>query len=503
MTRALPSNSPRATWKRHDRSNGKPLHPWNTVRRKPWRCSKDRCRAVGYDPSDSLDDENVTSSVSDALAFPEMIATYEEDAGMQSKYRNWRIWIFAMIWLSYMVYYLTRGSFTYAAPTMVKDLGWSLKEVGRITTVFPLMYGCSKFASGVLVDVLGSRTILALGLVASGTINILFGTQSALLTLALLWGANGFFQGFGGPSCAKLLTTWYPSEQRGTWWAAWTTSNNVGGFIVPLMVGSISSTAGWRVGMTTPGVIAIVAGVIVYFGVRNKPKSVELPSPHEKSSNKQDSDRSPTQEVTASPSDIVFKYVFPNRAIWALAFAYFFVYIVRQGMVSWSHFYLMAEKGIPDAAQASATVSGLELGGLVGAMVSGWLSDKVQGHRIRVVMGYCLGLVLALLAFRFAPSGNQAVNAFLVATVGFFIYGPQMLIGLIGAELSHPVAVATGNGLLGWIAYLGAAFAGEPLAILVNQFGWKYYFLGMISCCALPIILLAPFWNARKYEDVC
>jgi sugar phosphate permease len=45
--------------------------------------------------------------------------------------------------------------------------------------------------------------------------------------------------------------------------------------------------------------------------------------------------------------------------------------------------------------------------------------------------------------------------------IGFFLYGPQMLIGLCGAELVDPHAVGASQGLLGWIAYLGAANAGE------------------------------------------
>jgi hypothetical protein len=60
---------------------------------------------------------------------------------------------------------------------------------------------------------------------------------------------------------------------------------------------------------------------------------------------------------------------------------------------------------------------------------------RMQGHRIRVVMVYTVGIAIALLGLRLAPSGNLPVLAASVAVTGFFIYGPQMLIGLIGA---HP-----------------------------------------------------------------
>lgn len=42
-------------------------------------------------------------------------------------------------------------------------------------------------------------------------------------------------------------------------------------------------------------------------------------------------------------------------AIWSLAFTYFFIYIVRQGVSSWLVFYLMEAKGVGDAAQVRNT----------------------------------------------------------------------------------------------------------------------------------------------------
>ncbi len=45
-------------------------------------------------------------------------------------------------------------------------------------------------------------------------------------------------QGLGAPACARLLTVWYRSEERGTFWSLWTASNNVGGFLAPIIAGA-------------------------------------------------------------------------------------------------------------------------------------------------------------------------------------------------------------------------------------------------------------------------
>lgn len=76
------------------------------------------------------------------------------------------------------------------------------------------------------------------------------------------------------------------------------------------------------------------------------------------------------------------------------------------------------------------------------------------GACLQVVITYALGTAVALAAFWACP--NQSTLQWLaVATVGFFLYGPQMLIGLCGAEVVSPSAVGASQGFLGWISYLG------------------------------------------------
>ena len=86
-----------------------------------------------------------------------------------------------------------------------------------------------------------------------------------------------------------------------------------------------------------------------------------------------------------------------------------------------------------------------------------------------------------------------------MAAIGFFLYGPQMLIGLCGAELVGPSSVGASEGFLGWIAYLGAANAGVPLSILVKNYGWNAYFTALLCACAGSIILLLPMVNLKSY----
>ena len=50
-------------------------------------------------------------------------------------------------------------------------------------------------------------------------------------------------------------------------------------------------------------------------------------------------------------------------------------------------------------------------------------------------MAYMVGVALCLAAFYFTPATWPIVQWVTVFFIGFFLYGPQMLIGLCGAEL--------------------------------------------------------------------
>ena len=81
---------------------------------------------------------------------------YDEGNVYSDSFLKVRIGVFLSILLGYSCYYLTRNSLTFTAPAMVATpgLGLDITSIGVITSIFPLCYGCSKFVSGVVGDVL-------------------------------------------------------------------------------------------------------------------------------------------------------------------------------------------------------------------------------------------------------------------------------------------------------------------------------------------------------------
>ena len=459
-----------------------------------------------------------------------------------------RLLVFGSIVIGYACYYLTRNSLTYAAPVMVADaaLGMDITQVcvidgeivclffshkntlyppfftsllssqiGTLTSLFPIAYGMSKFVSGVL----GARTsptlMLAGGLMATAAVNVAFGFGAGMTWFCTFWALNGILQGFGGPCCARILTSWFATRERGTYWGMWNIAHNLGGFGAPVLAGTAARALGWRWGMWAPGAVGLVVGVLLLLTVRDAPESVgwppvEIVETKKVKEVKGGNGAGGSDASAAKPGlvDLLVNNVLKNPYIWGMALTYFFVYVVRQGVTSWFVFYLIKAKGVADAGAAAFRVSGLELGGLFGSLLAGRLSDALiardpvggaVGKRVQVVMAYTVGVAAMLAAFWATPASAAALQWVVVFMIGFFLYGPQMLIGLCGAELVGPESVGASEGFLGWVAYLGAANAGVPLSLIVKNHGWGAYFAALLAACAGALLLLAPMVGLRSH----
>ena len=69
---------------------------------------------------------------------------------------------------------------------------------------------------------------------------------------------------------------------------------------------------------------------------------------------------------------------------------------------------------------------------LVGSLVAGWLSDRVwAARRAPVCVIFMLATTASIVGFWRMPEGHPAVDFALLLSIGFFIYGPQFLVGVM------------------------------------------------------------------------
>lgn len=417
-------------------------------------------------------------------------------------YKYWRLRIFYSIYIGYVVFYFTRKSFTFVIPHLV-DMGYTMSDVGFLGTVLYITYGISKFASGIFSDKANPRYIMSIGLVLTGLTNIFFGMSSSIAFFAIFWALNGIFQGWGWPPCTKQLTFWFSKSERGKWWSLKSTSHNVGGAIVPLIVAYCCTAFDWRWGMYLPGIIAVVSGLWLMERLRDVPQSLGLPPIEKYRGEECPIEENLEKKQTLSVREILFNHVFNNIGVWILALSYFFVYVVRTGLNDWGTVYLTQEKGYSLVVAASG-ITWFEVGGFVGILVSGWASDYFfAGRRIPFMIFCSIALLFCICLFWITPPGYVYLEMFLLSVLGFLIFGPQLLVGLAAAEFVDKKAACTANGFAGCFAYVGAAATGYPLGKIIDIWGWQGFFITLLLCSAAIFIVLIPlcFDKDEELED--
>lgn len=419
-------------------------------------------------------------------------------------YRAWRLRILYSSMIGYALFYFVRKNLAVAMPEMESSLGISKTDLGLFLTLHGVLYGVSKFANGFLGDRTNPRYFMVLGLMASAVANIFFGLSGSVLTFGLIWLLNGWFQGMGFPPCARSLTHWFSPRERGIKFSIWNTSHSIGAALVLILCAHlISWTGNWRMCFWVPAALALVGAAFLFNRLRDTPQSLGLPPVEQYRGEHPENSTGKTESARGEFKRILVNNVFKNPMIWMISFANFFVYTVRYAILDWGPTMLIQAKGV-NLKQAGWYVAGYELAGIAGMLVSGWMMDKVfHGRGARACFFYmllCGGCVFALWKL---PGGATVQAAVVLCAAGFFIYGPQCLVGVIAANLATKRAAATAIGLTGFFGYLSTVASGWGLGKLVEISGWHYGFYAMIASTVIAALLFAVAWNAYRPNDTC
>ena len=180
-----------------------------------------------------------------------------------------------------------------------------------------------------------------------------------------------------------------------------------------------------------------------------------------------------------------------------MALANFFVYIVRFGFLDWGPTFLNQYKGISVEKGGLMTIA-FELAAVVGTIFAGWFTDKVfKGRGVRTCVICMLFAALFSFGFWYLPSGASSIWAtLLLMGVGFCIYGPQALIGIVAANQATKEAAAMANGFTGIMGYLSYVVSGIGIAFIKEHFGWGVTIGSIAGFAIIGMVLFLFAWNA-------
>ncbi len=413
------------------------------------------------------------------------------------EYRRLRWQVFAGIFVGYAAFYLVRKNFALAMPDILKHYPHYTKAaLGSAMTGLSIAYGVSKFIMGSVSDRSNPRWFMTLGLLLTSGVTFLFGTTPAiygsLTAIIALQTLNGWFNGMGWPPCGKTMVHWWSTKERGSIVGVWNVAHNIGGALVAAFaLYGVTRFGNWGATFYFNAIIAAGCAGLIALLLRDTPQSCGLP-PIEAYKNDYPPDYSPDHERTFTFREIFFGYVLNNKFLWAIAIANAFVYFVRYGVVDWIPTYLQTAKNF-SFKQSTVAWSAFEFAAIPGTILCGWMSDKVfKGRRAPATILFMALTLAGIVVYGLNRHGPHWIDVAALIMIGFFVYGPIMLIGLHALDLVPKKAAGTAAGFTGFFGYVfGSAVAGTGVGWIADKWGWGGVFGTMIGCCVLTMVFSA------------
>ena len=442
----------------------------------------------------------------------------------------------------YALYYLIRKNLSVAMP-LLGEIGVSKVQLGAFLTAGGIVYGVGRFLNGIVADRNSARKVMATGLFICSFVNVLFGLSDWIVeaaawghaalpggeaggspspatapvalvwTMGIIWIVNQYFQGMGVGPCIKTLPKWFPPEELSTKQSIWNLSHSVGAGAVFALCGwaLIPLFHSWRLCFIVPAAIAAAGGLAILFLFKDSPEEVGLSvCPADRSSHasrlmsKKDVRPQTRDEEEEDYKSYVARHVFRNPKVWTIAIADFFVYTVRFAALDWGIVLLMETKGLSLAAATTLCFVFEIVGGNLGMVVAGWATDRFFGscaHRTSVL---CMaGAALATAAFWFVPvSAPTVVKLLPFMMIGFFIYGPQALLGVATTQQATPRAAGVAGGFVGIFSYASTILSGIGFGFVAQQWGWDAAYATILASALAGGGVLLLIWRAPLHADL-
>jgi sugar phosphate permease len=240
---------------------------------------------------------------------------------------------------------------------------------------------------------------------------------------------------------------------------------------------------GWRSAFLAPAVCIAAVGGIVYLTLRPGPYAVARTAPRESVAARVGFDRE----------------VFRNPTLWSYGAAYFFIKLIRYSVLFWLPYYLHTALGLNETDAGYLSIS-FEVGGVIGAVSIGFLSDK-WGHLSRSVIAAIglVGLAAALLLYAWLTPSSNVLQFALMALIGGLLFGPDSLVSAAAAQdAGGRSAAARATGFVNGVGSLGALFQGYVTVGIRKAYGWSAVFYVFVAFALLSALALTPTFRRRS-----
>jgi MFS transporter, ACS family, D-galactonate transporter len=362
-----------------------------------------------------------------------------------------RFRILALIFVCVVINYMDRTNISVAATAITDDLKLTPVQLGILFSAFGWTYAALQIPGGILVDRFAPRVLYAFCLITWSVMTLLQGTAKGFAALFGLRLAIGVFEAPSYPINNRVVTSWFPDNERATAIAVYTCGQFLGlALITPVLV-TIQHYLGWRGLFIITGLIGIIWGLVWYRFYRN-PTEHKTVNEAELNHIEKGGGLINRQATNAGKEKPKFEWsnlrkVFSYRKLWGIYIGQFAVNSTLWFFLTWFPTYLVKYRGL-DFLKSGFLASAPFLAAFAGLLTSGLLSDYLLkkgvsvniARKAPVIFGLLLSAsiiganyvdstawIIFFMALAFFGNGFATITWVFVSTLA-----PKNLIGLTG-----------------------------------------------------------------------
>ncbi len=369
-------------------------------------------------------------------------------------------------------------------PLIKADLGLSYLQSGILLSAFTITGGLSQFPGGWLGDRFSRRIVIAIGLggVALSVMSVgLSLSYYHMLIILVVW---GIFVGAYHPSTNALISCYFEEDRRGKVIALHMLGGSLGFAVGPVLGGLIAGILEWRFSFILLGIstLAAVPFILRKFAARSSTdgggRLTNQPSTQDTDIAWKDKPRLSVGNVLRPVAD-VFTLAVLTQLVGGIAMAFIPIYLVDKHNIA--------------AAYAAMLLGIVRVGGMIGSLVGGWLSDR--WGRINAVGLPLIATGPMLLLLTRLPFNVVLLGVFVF--FGMMMYMRQSTIQPLLMDKTPPYLRATVFGIYFGLSMEGASLAQPVAGHFMDIFGIVKVF-DVVALMAVALSLAALFIVMRS-----
>jgi sugar phosphate permease len=356
-----------------------------------------------------------------------------------------------------VINYLDRATLAVANEFIRADLGLSLGQMGVLLSAFSWSYALCQLPVGALVDKVGPRYLLGIGLVVWSLAQAAGGLASTFGYFVLARIALGIGEAPQFPAAARVVSNWFPPRSRGTPTGIYNSASPLGVALAPILLTPLISATSWHWAFFVTGAMGLVAAVI-WVALYRDPVREQLTSDEIAYLQGDGPSEAPPKTSLAS-----WGALFKHRATWGMMLGFFGSVYLNWVYLTWLPGYLRVERNM-DIAYAGLASTVPFLCGFAGALLAGWASDRVvrfsdspvAGRRNAVVVSM-LGMVAFTIPAALVESNVVAIAC--ISIVIFLANASSACAWSLATVVAPPSRIASLGAIQNFGGFLGGALA--------------------------------------------